>query len=158
VNVPAETLLGPELLALAAPDIAPRLVLELTEHMPIQDYGPVLCALGPLRNRGVQLAVDDTGAGYASLRHILTLTPDIIKLDGSLVRGIQHDPARRALAAALISFATDTETRLIAEGVETGDELATLTALGIRWVQGYHLGRPAALKAEQAPASVPVTT
>ena len=154
VNTSAQTLLGPELLALATPDIAPRLVLELTEHTPIEDYRPVLQALAPLRNRGARLAVDDTGAGYASLRHILTLTPDIIKLDLSLVRGIQHDSARRALAAALISFATDTNTHLIAEGVENADELETLTALGVRWAQGYHLGRPAALKTKQPPAPI----
>jgi EAL domain-containing protein (putative c-di-GMP-specific phosphodiesterase class I) len=149
VNVSPETLLGAELVALATPDIAPRVVLELTEHNPIEDYAPVIRALAPLRSRGVRLAVDDTGAGYASLRHILALSPDIIKLDLSLVRDINHDAARRALAAALTSFASDTGTGLIAEGVETADQLATLTSLGIRWAQGYYLGRPEPLSSRK---------
>jgi EAL domain-containing protein (putative c-di-GMP-specific phosphodiesterase class I) len=155
VNVSAETVLAGDLIGLATPDIAPRLVFELTEHNPIEDYDPVLRALAPLRARGARLAVDDTGAGYASLRHILALSPDIIKLDLSLVRDIHHDAARRALAAALTSFATDTGTHLIAEGVETEEQLATLTSLGIRWAQGYHLGRPAALPSGQSRAGVP---
>jgi EAL domain-containing protein (putative c-di-GMP-specific phosphodiesterase class I) len=152
VNVSVEPLLSPELHDLITPEIAPRLVLELTEHIPVEDYGPVLRAVAALRKRGVRLAVDDTGAGYASLRHILALSPDIIKLDLSLVRDIQHDPARRALAAALIAFATDTNTQLIAEGVETADELDALISLGICWAQGYHLGRPAALRHRQQPS------
>jgi EAL domain-containing protein (putative c-di-GMP-specific phosphodiesterase class I) len=94
------------------------------------------------------VAVDDTGAGYASLRHILTLCPDIIKLDISLVRDIHLDPARRALAASLVTFARETHSELIAEGIETADELRAITALDVRWGQGYHLGRPAALTAE----------
>ena len=147
VNISPETLLRPELLDLATSELGPRLVLELTEHVPVEDYAPVLRALTALRRHGVRLAVDDTGAGYASLRHILVLDPDLIKLDISLVRGIQHDPARRALAAALVSLAGDTRTDLIAEGVETAAELSTLVGLGVRWAQGYHLGRPAPLHA-----------
>jgi EAL domain-containing protein (putative c-di-GMP-specific phosphodiesterase class I) len=117
-------------------------VIELTEHVPVEDYGPVVDAFARLRVRGVRLAVDDTGAGFAGFRHILALAPDIIKLDSSLVRGIELDPARRALTAALVAFAADTGVDLLAEGVETFDELDTLTALGVRWAQGYLLGRP----------------
>jgi EAL domain-containing protein (putative c-di-GMP-specific phosphodiesterase class I)/AmiR/NasT family two-component response regulator len=148
VNVSAETLLGSELLDIVTADIAHRVVLELTEHQPIEDYDPLLRAVKPLRDRGARVAVDDTGAGYASLRHILTLCPDIIKLDISLVRDIHLDPARRALAASLVTFARETHSELIAEGIETADELRAITALDVRWGQGYHLGRPAALTAE----------
>jgi EAL domain-containing protein (putative c-di-GMP-specific phosphodiesterase class I) len=132
VNVSAETLLRDELRDVVTAEHGPRMVLELTEHQPIEDYAPLLRALEPLRERGARIAVDDTGAGYASLRHILALRPDIIKLDISLVRDLNHDPARRALAASLVTF-------------ENADELAALTALGIRWGQGYYLGRPAPL-------------
>jgi EAL domain-containing protein (putative c-di-GMP-specific phosphodiesterase class I) len=145
VNISAETLLRDELRDVVTAEYGPRIVLELTEHQPIEDYTPLLRALEPLRERGARIAVDDTGAGYASLRHILALRPDIIKLDISLVRDIHHDPARRALAASLVTFANETNSQLIAEGIENADELAALTALGIRWGQGYYLGRPAPL-------------
>jgi len=142
VNVSAETLLHPELLAVADSDVAPRLVLELTQHRPIEDYGPLCRPLARLRARGVRLALDDTGDGYDSLRHLRTLAPDIIKLDPAIVRGIDQDPARRALTAALVRFAADTQTDLVAKGVETAAELRTLTSLGVRCAQGHLLGHP----------------
>ena len=123
-----------------------RVVLEITEHAQIADYDALSSALKPLRQQGMKLAVDDAGAGFASFRHILRLQPDIIKLDISLTRGIDTDRTRRALARALISFARETEGRIVAEGVETAAELDTLTNLGADAAQGYHLGRPAGVK------------
>jgi EAL domain-containing protein (putative c-di-GMP-specific phosphodiesterase class I)/AmiR/NasT family two-component response regulator len=143
INVSPEVIMRPELLDLITPEIAPRIVLELTEHHPVEDYAPVIDALDRLRHRGARLGVDDTGAGFASLRHILALEPDVIKLDLSLVRDVDQDPARRALAGALVAFAAETGTHLVAEGVETAEELGTLIGLGVGWAQGYHLGRPA---------------
>ncbi len=119
-----------------------RIVLEVTEHAPVSDYDGLFAALRPLRQAGIRLAVDDAGAGYSSLQHILYLRPDLIKLDMSLTRNVDSDPARRALAAALIGFARDTGCRIIAEGVETASELAALKALGVQKAQGYFLGRP----------------
>jgi EAL domain-containing protein (putative c-di-GMP-specific phosphodiesterase class I)/DNA-binding response OmpR family regulator len=116
------------------------LVLELTEHLPIDDYRLVRDALGKLGNVG--LAVDDAGAGYASLRHILELRPMYAKLDVSLVHGIDSDEVRQALAAGLQYFASRTDCRLIAEGVETGEEADVLRGLGIEFAQGYLFGRP----------------
>lgn len=145
VNVSPETLLRPGLERLISVDQGHHLVLELTEHQPVEDYAPVLRALAPLRERGVRLAVDDTGAGFASLRHILALQPDVIKLDLTLVRDIDLDPVRRALAAALVSFALETGVRVVAEGVETAAELATLRGLGVPYAQGYYLGVPTAV-------------
>lgn len=86
--------------------------------------------------------MDDAGAGYASFRHILNLGPDRIKLDMSLTRDIDADPARRALAAALIHFSAETGSTLVTEGVETAAELATLKELRVNKAQGYFLGRP----------------
>lgn len=122
-----------------------RVVIEVTEHAPVADYEALARALEPLRARGTRLAVDDAGAGFASLRHILRLGPDIIKLDVELTRGIDGDLARRSLASALIAFGTEMGITIVAEGVETHDELEALASLGVRCGQGYLLGRPAEL-------------
>lgn len=122
-----------------------RLVLEITEHEAIEDYGALAEALAPLRERGLRVAVDDVGAGYASLRHALQLAPDMVKMDISLTRGIDADAGRRALATALISFAGETNMTIVAEGIETAAELDTLRELGVRYGQGFYLARPAPL-------------
>jgi EAL domain-containing protein (putative c-di-GMP-specific phosphodiesterase class I) len=122
-----------------------RIVLEITEHEAIDDYGALARGLAPLRARGLRVAVDDVGAGYASLRHALQLAPDMVKMDISLTRGIDRHPGRRALAAALISFAEETDTTIVAEGVETAGELEALSQLGVRYGQGFYLGQPAPL-------------
>jgi len=147
VNASPETILSGGLATLMRDLPGYRLVLEITEHATVADYDALRAALKPLRDRGVSVAIDDAGAGYSSLRHILALEPDLIKLDMSLTRNICIDPARKALAAALISFARETGSRIIAEGVETAAELATLQALGVEKAQGYFLGRPMALEA-----------
>lgn len=117
------------------------IVVEITEHEVIDDYVALrrgLAALGP----SVHLAVDDAGAGYASLRHILELRPDFVKLDVGLVRGIDDDPARQALIAGIEYFAVKSGVRLIAEGIETSAELETLRGLGVALGQGFLLGHP----------------
>jgi EAL domain-containing protein (putative c-di-GMP-specific phosphodiesterase class I) len=86
--------------------------------------------------------VDDAGAGYASFRHILNLRPDVIKVDISLVQGIDADPAQQALVESLLVFADRSDATLLAEGVERPEELDLLTRLGVPLVQGYLLGRP----------------
>ncbi len=147
VNASPDTILSGGLAAIMRDLPGYRLVVEVTEHATVDDYDALRAALKPLRDRGVSVAVDDAGAGYSSLRHILSLEPDLIKLDMSLTRNICIDPARKALAAALISFARETGSRIIAEGVETAAELATLQSLGVDKAQGYFLGRPMALDA-----------
>jgi EAL domain-containing protein (putative c-di-GMP-specific phosphodiesterase class I) len=124
-----------------------KIVLEITEHVSIAGYTEFKRSLDVLRARGVRIAVDDAGAGYASFRHILNIQPDIIKLDMSLTRNVDSDSGRRALASALIRFAQETGCEIIAEGVETAAELDTLRALGVTRAQGYYLGRPAPLPA-----------
>jgi EAL domain-containing protein (putative c-di-GMP-specific phosphodiesterase class I) len=124
---------------------AEALVLELTEHADVDDYPTLHNALACLRSGGIRVAVDDTGSGFASLRHILNLRPDIIKLDLALVRDINQDPARRALAQGMLTFASEIGAEIVAEGIETTAELAVLQDIGIPHGQGYLLGRPAAL-------------
>jgi len=122
-----------------------RVVVELTEHVVIEDYQSIQRALESFRKLGAGLSVDDTGAGFASLRHILDLAPDYVKLDISLCRGIDRDPARRALVSAMVAFTRETNCVLVAEGVETHEEQSTLSDLGVNLAQGYLLGRPAQL-------------
>jgi EAL domain-containing protein (putative c-di-GMP-specific phosphodiesterase class I)/AmiR/NasT family two-component response regulator len=129
--------------ALCDPTLCPRIVIELTEHVPIEDYSAVHRALEEMRDHGTKLAADDLGSGYAGFRHLIALQPDIIKLDISLVRGIHQSRAQRALASALVAFAGDVAAQVIAEGVEEAAELAVLQDLGVCWAQGYYLGVPA---------------
>ena len=134
-----------EKLLAGIPDLT-RLVLEITEHAVVSQYQDIAAVLQPFRKRGLQIAIDDAGAGYASFRHILNLAPDRIKLDMSLTRDIDTDPARRALTVAFVHFARDTGSKLIAEGVETQAELATLIELGVSKAQGFFLGQPRKLQ------------
>ncbi|HUV58326.1 MAG TPA: EAL domain-containing response regulator [Acidimicrobiales bacterium] len=128
-----------------------RVVIELTEHVVIEDYRAIQQALETLRGLGAALSVDDTGAGFASLRHILDLAPDFVKLDISLCRGVDRDPARRALVSALVAFTREINCVIVAEGVEVPEERATLSELGVNYAQGYLLGRPAPLPTGQWP-------
>ena len=125
-----------------------RLVLEVTEHAAVEHYDRLLAAIRPLQAGGLNLAIDDAGAGYASFRHVLNLAPHQIKLDISLTRDLHRDRSRYALAAALAGFGRAIGCQLVAEGVESALELQALRELGIARAQGYHLGRPAPL-AEQ---------
>ncbi|WP_432484506.1 sensor domain-containing phosphodiesterase [Kineococcus esterisolvens] len=145
VNLSPTTLTEPGFVRALAGVPLDRVVVEITEHAAIDDYAGLLAALAPLRAAGLRVAVDDTGAGYASLRHVLAILPDFVKLDISLVRGLDGDRSRRALAAGLVTFAEATEAAIIAEGIETAEELAVLQALGVSHGQGYHLARPAPL-------------
>lgn len=142
VNTGPATILDPRLPWLLSRYPLERIVLELTEHDVVEDFAPILDILAPLRAKGLRIAVDDAGAGYSGLQQILAVHPDLIKLDRSLIHDIGIDPGRRALASALSSFARDTGSKIIAEGVETEAELAMLRALGVDTVQGYLLGRP----------------
>lgn len=121
-----------------------RVVMEMTEHAPVSDYDALKRTLRPLRQAGVRIAVDDAGAGFASLRHIILLAPEIIKLDISLTRGIDHDRPRRALSFALVAFARETRSTIVAEGVETAAELQVLRDIGVTHGQGFLLARPTA--------------
>jgi EAL domain-containing protein (putative c-di-GMP-specific phosphodiesterase class I) len=127
-----------------------RVVIEITEHDQIADYTSLLSQLKLLRAQGARVAIDDAGAGYSSMKHILNIEPDLIKLDISLTRDIDRDPKRRALASALIAFAHETGSVIVAEGVETEAELKALQALGVHRAQGYFLARPLPLTAAAA--------
>jgi EAL domain-containing protein (putative c-di-GMP-specific phosphodiesterase class I) len=122
VNASPATLMSPSFLDLFAHAGPGRVVVEMTEHAPVDDYAILHERLDQLASAGVRLAVDDAGAGYASLRHILKLHPDVIKLDISLTSNIDREPLQRALAAALVKFARELGASIIAEGAERPEE------------------------------------
>lgn len=121
------------------------LTIELTEHAAVADYPTLIGALAPMRRSGVQVAVDDAGSGVSSMRHVLAIAPDIIKLDCSLVSGIDSDNGRRALAASLEQFAEQVGAVVLAEGIERHEEWEVCQELGIRLGQGFYFGRPCPL-------------
>lgn len=124
------------------------LTVELTEHAVINDYHLLEEPLGRLRQAGVRIAVDDAGAGFASLHHIVELAPDIIKLDISLTQNVTSSPTRRALGGALIDFVHRTGAMLVVEGIEAESDLGIWVGLGADAVQGYLVGRPGPLPAD----------
>lgn len=140
VNVSPVTVMDPAvqatLLAVQRP-----LVVEITEHEPFPDA--LSHSVTPLRDRGIHLAIDDAGAGYASFTQLLRLRPDIIKIDGSLTDGIADDPVKRALASAIVKLADELDATTVAEAVENCDQQEALRTLGIDWGQGFLFGRPA---------------
>jgi EAL domain-containing protein (putative c-di-GMP-specific phosphodiesterase class I) len=119
-----------------------RIVGELTEREDVEDYAQLSRQLQPLRDLGMRIAIDDAGAGYASLHHIAQLHPDVIKIDRSLIAGVAEDPARRSIVTGFCALALDLDATLVAEGVELDRDLDVLRDLGVHAAQGYLLGRP----------------
>jgi EAL domain-containing protein (putative c-di-GMP-specific phosphodiesterase class I) len=154
-NTSPATLADERLLRLLDWHAGRRLIAEVTEHAIIDDYHHLDTVLTALRDRGVRLAVDDAGAGFASLRHIVRLQPDYIKLDPSLTQDLGDDPVRRPLADCLVQFAYRTDSAIIAEGIETAGDLATWQDLGAHAAQGYLLGHPAPLPASPRTDALP---
>jgi len=123
------------------PDLG-GVVIELTEHERVESYAALEPTLDRLRAAGALLAIDDAGAGYAGLQHVLSLRPDIIKLDRALVEGLDRDEAKRTMVEMIGTLAGRLDAWLLAEGIETGEELDVLVALGVPLAQGYFLARP----------------
>ena len=142
INVSPETCCSPELRRLLETAPAERVVLEITEHALVEDYGPLAAALVPLRERGVGLAIDDTCSGLASLRHVLCLEPDTIKLDVTLTRRIERDRARRSLVEAIVGFAPSIGAQVLAGGIGSAEQMAALLQTGVQLGQGGFLELP----------------
>lgn len=121
--------------------LAPRIVLEITERTGLDPAaGPTRVAM--LRKLGYRIAVDDLGAGYAALGALATLEPEIVKLDMSLVRDIDHHPTKRRVVAAIANLVVELGGRVVAEGVETEGERRALIDSGIDLLQGYLFAKP----------------
>jgi len=145
VNVGPDAIATPDFLAIVEGVDAARVVIELTEHAAVHDYGALQAAIAHLRRLGARLSIDDTGAGFASLTHIVQLGPDFVKLDRWMVAGVGTDPMRRAVVAALVAFAHELGAEVVGEGIETAAEMRTLQDLGVDYGQGFYLARPGPL-------------
>lgn len=145
VNASPPTIFSGRFLSCFGED-ADRVTVELTEHRHVDDYEGFTSMLGPLREAGGKVAIDDFGAGYASLRHILKVRPEWIKLDISLTERIDENQVAHALASSLVSFADEVGVRVIAEGIETEEELDALLEIGFRYGQGFYFGMPSPLE------------
>jgi EAL domain-containing protein (putative c-di-GMP-specific phosphodiesterase class I) len=146
INAGPATVGSPELIALLSSSTPSRIIVELTEHVGIEDYPGLRMASKTVRRIGSRVALDDTGTGFASLSLLLEVAPELIKLDRTMTRDIDSDPVRRALARALVAFGNEVGAEVIAEGIETAAELAVLTDLGIAYGQGFILARPGGLR------------
>ena len=160
IKLSCSSVADPTLEDLLAPGRARQIVLELTGHAGLGVDDAFYSAVERLRARGVRFAVDETGAGFGALDHVLDLSPSFVRLAGGLTRGIHSDRTRRALALSVTSFATHLGARVIADRIESEDELATLSRIGVSFGLGFHLGRPVDLppvpaSAASAPAPTP---
>lgn len=144
VNLSPTALLRPDVTELLLDASPGRLLVEITEHEPVRDYAALLSALSGLRSAGIRIGIDDFGAGHSSLRHVLQLAPDVVKLDISITRHVDVDPSKQALVEAMLAFCARVGAVVIAEGVEEAGELLTLLELGVEYGQGWFLARPAA--------------
>lgn len=145
VNIAPDSLADPRFMEEMEEVDLSGVVLEVTEHAPVEDYPRLEEVLGQIRARGAALAVDDAGAGFASLRHILRLAPEIVKLDIAISQEVHSDRKKKALASALISFAEEIGAKIIAEGIEEEADVETLRSLGVGYGQGYLFARPGPL-------------
>jgi diguanylate cyclase (GGDEF)-like protein len=145
INLSAPVLLDRRTLRmLDRPSDLTGLIIEVTEEALVQSDAQFRAAMTPLRERGALLAVDDVGAGYSGLRQLTTVHPSYLKLDRSLVSGIDTDEERAALVSALVGYAERVDCLLVAEGIECAAELQTLRELGAPLAQGFYFARPAA--------------
>jgi EAL domain-containing protein (putative c-di-GMP-specific phosphodiesterase class I) len=142
VNISPQALTDREVLDAVLGAAGRRIAVEVTEHRRVDDYPALLAARRELRLAGVPVAVDDAGAGYSSLRHVLELEPDVIKLDAALVTGVHRDAAKQALIGAMQAFARDVGATVVAEGVEVEEEHRALLERGVAQGQGWLFGRP----------------
>ncbi|MAQ13947.1 MAG: diguanylate phosphodiesterase [Sandaracinus sp.] len=142
INLSPPALADPRLFTVLGDQPLAGVVFEITEHVPVDDYAAVTRAAQELRERGAMIAVDDAGAGYASLRHVLAMRPQFVKVDRSLVENLPADPAKRAVIEMLGRLTSQMDAWLIAEGIETDGELHEVLALGTPLGQGYRLARP----------------
>ena len=158
-TLPATLFLNVTLPTLVQPNAAQRLhqlaeeagvapehvVLEVSEHVPVPNVARLRRVVADVRARGFRIAIDDAGAGHASMLVIAEVRPDFIKIDRDLIRGVHSSDSRRALVVSLLSFGTHINARIIAEGIETEADLRSLMDLGVQFGQGNVLGEPVIL-------------
>jgi EAL domain-containing protein (putative c-di-GMP-specific phosphodiesterase class I) len=166
VNVSARTLVDPALLTVLLEADVPygSVVVEMTEHSRVDDDDEALAAIDRLRAAGARVALDDVGAGFASLELARRLRPDVIKIDAGVIAQLRSVPCELLIAGAAVSVARELGASVAVEGVETLDDLHSVRALGADEAQGFFFGRPSAdrsvwrrwaQRARQRPARLP---
>lgn len=145
VNVSPTTLVDDRFLTLVEGVPLGRLTVEVTEHAAVEDYDALRAARDRLTARGIRLAIDDVGQGFSGIHHIIECGPQTIKIDAAVVRDVHAHPAKLAMIEALVAFGRRLDVLVVAEGIETADELRVLRHAGVPAGQGYYLGRPAPL-------------
>ena len=145
INASPATIMRREVEALCLQHETDRIVFEITEHTSVDDYDALNACITRLRRFGIRFSIDDFGAGFSSLRHILRLRPDFIKLDKTLTRGIDVESSNQQMVSALLTFAQGTSAAIVAEGIETESERSKLLEIGVTFGQGYLLGAPGPL-------------
>ena len=150
INV-SPSALSTEAVKSVLPDDLSDVIVELTEHEVYVGDSLLANSLAQLRERGARIAIDDAGAGYAGLKQVMWVRPDIVKLDLELTRAIHSDPVRMALVESLVRFARRVGATVCAEGIETHDDIEVLANLDVPWGQGYAIGRPAPPWSQVAP-------
>ncbi|MDE1467191.1 sensor domain-containing phosphodiesterase [Aurantiacibacter sp. D1-12] len=148
INVSPQTVASGKVRELLEASDAKNLVVEITEHCQVDDFEELAREIAALKPH-TKIAIDDVGTGYAGLRHIVDLQPDILKMDMVLTRGIEADPARKAMTAALVQLAKEIGCTVVAEGIETKDEARAMKKLGVDCGQGYLYSRPLPVVAAQ---------
>lgn len=143
VNLSPEAMLDCDIAALTAVAGGRALVVEMTQHSPVGDYAVLEESVRDLRSAGARLAIDDVGAEFDSLRQVLRFAPELVKLDQSLARSIDVDRSKRELAGSLIELARNTGSLVVAEGIESSTELASLRSMGACYGQGFFWNYPA---------------
>lgn len=149
LNINPQVLLDPEFASgqtkkmLSEQGLTPSdVILEITERSAIENFSSFRDALAHYRNQGFLIALDDVGAGYSSLQSIAELHPDVLKVDRSLISGVNADPIKWALLETFVTFAKRIGCRILAEGVETAEEMRTVVQLGVEYIQGFFVARP----------------
>jgi EAL domain-containing protein (putative c-di-GMP-specific phosphodiesterase class I) len=145
INMEPSSIFDPMLMKSIPTHRVPRVVFEITEHAAIADFQTFRQACQIVKQSGFKFAMDDVGSAYSGLRIISMIEPDFIKLDMELTREAKHNRVKLELVKAIAGFCTDAGIPIIVEGIETQEELDTVTQLGVHLVQGYFVGRPAAI-------------
>lgn len=131
---------------------ADQVVIEITERHPVQDFIPMISILEELREHGLKIAIDDLGAGYSSLRQWSEIRPDYVKIDGHFIQNIHEDSVKRQFVRSFCEIANDIGCSIIAEGIETVEELETVQSLEVDYLQGYLIARPQRKPIKHTPA------
>ena len=150
INMSPNAVLFPDMDEALGDDSLEGLVIEITEHEAVRDYARLASRLADYRGRGAKVAIDDTGAGHASMRHVTQLAPDYIKVDRSLIQDLHLDHAKRALVRSMVTLEKELGAEVVAEGIESTEELRALRELGVPLGQGFLLARP---RSEPTPAA-----